>query len=386
MRMFSLAASLCVVCSAFASESQVTPDEIAQWKKVAPSVVLVYQGTLVRGAAALIDADGWFLAHRSILGAPYVKARTSTGKIIQLHVVATDDGTQLALLQADHWTADMGRPVKLSSTPVRNNDLLFAVIPSGVIRAQYVSGDRIGVMGPSHRLVPLAEIRFEAPAERVGGALVFTAAGELVGAMQATLGGRDLRGGGQGAITLNQNAGGGPGGMGGSGGLGGGFGGRSDQDGSVGASTTNSAVADKTGGRTKSPERNAFVQQFSPSILTVGFVVGKEALDHVVRSFLTPTHEVSTPTLGIICREAPGTGALIEGVNPGSPADIGGLRFNDILVELAGHKIHNQVDFAKAMLLQEVGKAIQLTILRDQKYIFVTVVVGSGTTKLTPSP
>jgi serine protease Do len=97
---------------------------------------------------------------------------------------------------------------------------------------------------------------------------------------------------------------------------------------------------------------------------------------------------VTNPTLGIFCDEASsvGTGALIKDVQPGSAAERGGLRVNDVLIEIAGIRILNQVDFAKAMMLQEVGKAIEVKVRRDAVIVVLTVVVGNGVTKLVPSP
>ena len=73
-------------------------------------------------------------------------------------------------------------------------------------------------------------------------------------------------------------------------------------------------------------------------------------------------------------------------MQPGSAAERGGLRVNDVLIEIAGIPIHNQVDFAKAMMLQEVGKAIEIKVRRDAVIVPLTVIVGNGVTKLVPSP
>jgi S1-C subfamily serine protease len=386
--LIAFAASAFVACLASASDSQLTADELSQWSAVAPSVAVILQNRIPQGAAVLIDADGWFLAHRCVVPAPYVWARLASGRNIQLKVVTVDDGTQLVLLKAVTWSSDMGTPVKTAGpqTKLKPGDLLFLVIASGVVRAQFSNGDLCGVNGPNHRFMPLSEIRFEAPANRVGGGLVFTKSGELIGVMQATLGGQESKLAGalsvNAALSVQQNAGTVQGGALGGGGLGGGKG---DE---AGTHAEDNAIG--FGGRGAAPSRQADSLRLrrlsGPQAMTVAFCIDHTMLSRALQGFLSPSHEVVYPTLGVYCNPASGGGALIMSVQQGSTAEKGGLQAGDVMTELAGIKISNQFDFARAMARQEVGKTIQIKVMRGGVEVQLDVTVGSGITRLVPSP
>ncbi len=58
-------------------------------------------------------------------------------------------------------------------------------------------------------------------------------------------------------------------------------------------------------------------------------------------------------------------GVLISKVFPGDPADKAGIKANDIIIEVDGKKIETARDLSATIAGIEVGKAINVTVLRD---------------------
>ena len=62
-----------------------------------------------------------------------------------------------------------------------------------------------------------------------------------------------------------------------------------------------------------------------------------------------------------------GKGLSIEGVTPGGPADMGGIKKGDIIIDIAGKKIGNVEGYMTALGQQKSGVAVDVRILRDGK-------------------
>ncbi|HSI72464.1 MAG TPA: PDZ domain-containing protein, partial [Fimbriimonas sp.] len=108
------------------------------------------------------------------------------------------------------------------------------------------------------------------------------------------------------------------------------------------------------------------------------YTAGPQMIRRVLAGFRSPSHEVSYPSLGVICSDAIGGGALVQKVLPGTPAAEAGVRFGDIIQDIAGQVIRNQVDFARVMLDQEVGKKITVRIKRGSQIFFMNAVVAKA--------
>jgi S1-C subfamily serine protease len=184
-------------------------------------------------------------------------------------------------------------------------------------------------MKPSRRLVPLNEFRFEAPAEEVGTALVFGENGTLVGALNATLG--------------NQ---------------------ANSQSSLIGNHLTNTG-----------PKVLGTQQIYGPSQLTVAYTAGSQVIKRVLDGFLSPSHTVDYPTLGVMCVDTPGGGATIQQIVKSSPAAKTGFRVGDIIVDIGGKLIRNQVDFARVMLEQPIDQKVTIRIKRGQAVILLDPVI-----------
>jgi len=69
-------------------------------------------------------------------------------------------------------------------------------------------------------------------------------------------------------------------------------------------------------------------------------------------------------------------GALIAGVQRGSPADIGGIQLGDILLAVAGKPIKDPQAMLDLIAAQKPGNATPFTLRRNKKLIDATILIG----------
>jgi S1-C subfamily serine protease len=74
--------------------------------------------------------------------------------------------------------------------------------------------------------------------------------------------------------------------------------------------------------------------------------------------------------------EAAGGGVMIASVTPDSPAEQGGLRVGDVLVEIDGHMIGHVPDLMIALRSLSPGDEIAATVVRDDNPTTLTVTLG----------
>ena len=333
--MLSSAVSLVLALVTSSDSSDLSQRELEAWKKVQPAVVFLLDGKTIRGAAALISKEGYFLAHATAVKGKEVSARTNDGNTIKMDWIASDEPTQLVLLKADEWTSTAS-PVAISSTSAGNKGML-AITPSGPVRAER-AGETYGIVNPSRRVVKLDEIRLENNLPSLGGSLLFTMNGELAGAINAALG-----------MSPSQN---------------------------VQKIRANGDLVGGNGGARLGPEKS--LQQYGPGVLTAAYTVGPKVFNRVVAGFLSPDHTVKHPAIGIFCRDAvTQTGALIDSVTKGSPADLAGLQKDDVIYAIENQAVKTQIDFARIMADQEIGDHIRVWVRRGGLQQMVTVEVGS---------
>jgi hypothetical protein len=67
-------------------------------------------------------------------------------------------------------------------------------------------------------------------------------------------------------------------------------------------------------------------------------------------------------------------GVKLSGVRAGGPADKGGLRGGDIVVEFGGRKIYDIYDYTYALDAIKIGTAVEVVVLRDDKRVTLTVI------------
>lgn len=71
-------------------------------------------------------------------------------------------------------------------------------------------------------------------------------------------------------------------------------------------------------------------------------------------------------------------GVLLAAVRPGSPAERGGLRRGDVLVQLGTHDIGSVEDFMFALTASKPGDAVTATVLRDGRKVEFPVTLGEA--------
>lgn len=320
--MWSSVVSALVLGAVTVAPIQLNPQEQAVWRKVRPSVVTLVREDQPVGVAALIDSSGLFIAHKSSVEAKTVVGRDGDGREFALSWKAEDEATQLVLLGATSWRSE-AVPVAVPRSLDAQAERLIAVAAEGPIRAQ-VAGKGILGMLANQRVTRLTAIEFEVPDSRFAGALLFSMRGELVGSIAATL--------------------------------------RSE-------SVSNQVQRMALG--------NAAPRGFGPGPIAVGYAVSPAVVERVVDGFRSPTHRVRHPKIGVFCKDHPQGGALVQSVEPGSPGALAGIKPGDIIAEIDGTAIRNQLDVAAVVFDTEVGQIIRVTYRRGQTQTIASIRVGT---------
>lgn len=69
-------------------------------------------------------------------------------------------------------------------------------------------------------------------------------------------------------------------------------------------------------------------------------------------------------------------GMRLTGVRPGSPADLGGLKAGDVIVEFGGVEIRDLYSYTDALYSHQPGDVVKVVVLRDGKRVELTVKLG----------
>lgn len=331
--MLSWVASLAVF-GAVAQPPSLNKQETVAWQNLKPSLVVLSQPGSPRGLATLIDGRGFFVADRSVVqsSAP-VEGKSLDGHRLTLRLISVDDATQLALLKSDDPIKNP-RPVAVYSedgdrVEEDHPKKVLAILVNGPMRADLVSTSTLGLMHSYRSIATFSEIQFESPSTLLVGAPVFTLDGKLVGILQATL------------QTSRQP--------------------ERTYSASSGAAVQNLNVAPK---------------RYGPESVTVGYSPSPGVMKRVVGGFLTASHAVKRPAIGVFCKDAPHGGALVSALVDGSPAESAGIREGDVILIIEGKRIRGKTDFARVMLDQQVGSEITITVRRRKRLMNFAVRVG----------
>lgn len=116
-------------------------------------------------------------------------------------------------------------------------------------------------------------------------------------------------------------------------------------------------------------------QQGVPVTLIDGNVV--VGFNRPVIDRLLAQREHKSPRLGVSITEAARiaaqkgvslpAGAYVGRVHPGSPSDLAGLRPGDVILELAGQRVHSGGDVHRVMESLHLGQSVDLAFWRDGK-------------------
>ena len=71
-------------------------------------------------------------------------------------------------------------------------------------------------------------------------------------------------------------------------------------------------------------------------------------------------------------------GVKLSGVTKGAPAEQGGLKAGDVIVELAGRKIENIYDYTYAIEALKVGQPVTIKVRRGEESVDSEVVPPHG--------
>jgi S1-C subfamily serine protease len=287
-------------------DGALNPEQSRIWKGMEPAIVTIVDHGIKVGPAALIDGKGLFVAASSAVHSPKVLAVQGDGKTVTLTLLNREVWTGLALLKCEKWQNAGIRPFSAPLEDEAPGSRLIVVLADGPIPAEFVSGRRSGFIEASQRLLPLSEFEFENPAEHVGTALVFCENGDFLGSLNSTL--KSLAPGEQ--------------------------------------------------------EKTLTARSIGPNPKSVAYAAGVQIVRQVIEGFRSTGHQVSFGSLGIVCETNPAGGVNVVTVVPGSAAEKGTLLVGDIILEVAGTKIHDLVDFSRAMFSQRAGNVVLIRLSR----------------------
>ena len=69
-------------------------------------------------------------------------------------------------------------------------------------------------------------------------------------------------------------------------------------------------------------------------------------------------------------------GVVVSEVNPGGPADEAGLETGDIIREVDGYKIEDNLDLIARISSHQPGDKVRLKVFRDRKEVSLTATLG----------
>jgi S1-C subfamily serine protease len=265
---------------------------------------------------------------------------TSTGLTYKIRVEAKDPASQLALLKTTIQPAGITF-VRLADRSDGEKGNILVVLPRQVLRAELTIREKIGIDQQTKRTYPIQEVRVEQPALQMGGALLFSQNGRLIGSLFAAL-----------AQESQSNA-------------------------QVGLQNLDKAAGQTT---KKIPlETSQFGlnnRNYGPQGLVVGYTPTWEVTTKAVNGFLTPQKKAHYGVLGVFVLDNRFGGVEIQSIKPNS-SEQAGLEAGDVILDISGVMIQNQIDFSRATYRMIPGTTIILKVRRKIEILTVMVTVGS---------
>jgi serine protease Do len=118
----------------------------------------------------------------------------------------------------------------------------------------------------------------------------------------------------------------------------------------------------------------------------IGFAMPANTVVSVYNDLISPSHKVTRGSIGISFHSGLSsainrvygfkTGVLVQQVQPGGPADKGGIKAGDIITTIDGRSIKDGDDLVNDIASRRPGSSIRLGFLRDGKQTDATVTVG----------
>lgn len=310
---------------ALSGPQTLTREESLAWQKARPSIVALSAPAAAPSIGVCIDARGYFLTQVSASSPVNMTASQAGSGGFTVTLRSTDSITGLALYVATSAQPGDFQPITTLPASARVPNRLLAIIGGNPIRSELSSDTKAGIFSEQRRLLPLTEVRFEFQSQPIAGAPLITLEGSLAGILNANL--------------------------------------ASDPGASPAAGFAQGFAGSKTVG---------------PGSLAVAYAASPRVLQRVIEGFRSPGHRVQYPSLGILCSDSPIGGAQVRSVLPNTPALRAGLKVDDVLIEMGGQKVGNQIDFARIMLDQQVGAPMTIKLLRNGQPVTLTATVGAS--------
>ena len=131
---------------------------------------------------------------------------------------------------------------------------------------------------------------------------------------------------------------------------------------------------------------NTAIYTQTNSYAGIGFAMPSNTVVAVYNDLIGPSHKVTRGSIGIQFREGLSgavnrvygfkNGVLVQQIQPGGPADKGGLKAGDIITTIDGRNIKDGDDLVNEIASRRPGSTIHLGFMRDGKPQDATVTIG----------
>lgn len=332
---FALAVSL---------RAQFTAAEQATINKIKPAIGFVRQGARQVGVVAFISRDGYAITHQLSLPAGSTEIVTDSGEKLPFEFVYKDTPSQLCLVKTRTAPKNVGI-VSYAEAPDGGKGMVLAYLPSGPVRGEITSVERIGVDERTRRSVPMNEVRVEQPTVAIGGALLFSGRGRLIGAIAATL-----------AVSISQNK----------------------------ENAINSRQNDLSQNQNQIPRGFPLqanpggpptIANLGPQGMVIGYSPTWEVTRRALSGFLTPEHKAPVALLGVLVVPAVG-GVQVQEVEKDSPAAKAGIKVGDVIVEIDTKVIRDHIDFARCTYDFKPEQKVEVVIVRGSQKLTLEATLG----------
>ena len=311
--------------------------ELAMWRRLRTSVAtLVRKGAPV-GTAAFISADGYAVANSLIIQKGATELITDSGLTYKIRVVSTDSISQLTLIKTTTQPAGITfvRPAEKSDG---EKGTVYAIMPNKVLKGDLTGTEKIGIDQKTKRTFPIQEIRVEQPALQMGGALLFSQNGRLIGGLFAALAQESTYTAAPPSVAdLAQNA-------------------QKAAQGTV--------------------QQNQNLRNFGPQGMVVGYSPTWEVTSKAIAGFLTPERKAQYGLLGVFIIDNKFGGVEIQSLTKDGSADLAGLEVGDVIIDINRDKIRKQIDFSRAIYKLVPGTTIPIQVRRKAEILTILVTIG----------
>jgi S1-C subfamily serine protease len=114
-----------------------------------------------------------------------------------------------------------------------------------------------------------------------------------------------------------------------------------------------------------------------PQGLVVAYSPTWEVTNKALVGFLTPEKKAQYGLLGVYIVDNQFGGVEIQSVTKDSGADSAGLEVGDVIIDISGVMIRNQIDFSRATYRMIPGTTILIKVRRKVEILTVLVTVGT---------